>query len=41
MLQGLVAFVEQQVKIPLWLFMVVASKFGYDIVAMFGLFGAS
>lgn len=41
MLDMLVDFIERQVKVPLWLFLVVASKFGYDIVAMFGLFGAS
>lgn len=40
MLEALVTFIEQQVRIPLWLFIVVASKFGYDIVAMFGLFGS-
>lgn len=41
MIPALIEFIEQQVKVPLWLFLVVASKFGYDIVAMFGLFGAS
>ncbi|WYW03836.1 hypothetical protein Pori2_00016 [Pseudomonas phage vB_PpuP-Pori-2] len=41
MLDGIVAFIERYVKVPLWLFLVVASKFGYDIVAMFGLLGAA
>ncbi|WYW03214.1 hypothetical protein Illi1_00016 [Pseudomonas phage vB_PpuP-Illi-1] len=41
MLDGIVAFIERQVKVPLWLFLIVASKFGYDIVAMFGLLGVS
>lgn len=41
MLDMLTEFIERQVKVPLWLFLVVASKFGYDIVAMFGLFGAA
>ncbi len=41
MLEGLVNFIETEVRIPLWLFLLVASKLGYDVVAMFGLFGVS
>lgn len=37
---ALIQYIEAQVRIPVWLFIVVASKFGYDIVAMFGLVGA-
>jgi hypothetical protein len=37
----MVKFIEQQVKVPLWLFIAVASRFGYDIVAAFGIFGAA
>lgn len=37
----MVQFIERQVRVPLWLFLVVASKFGYDIVAMFGVIGGA
>jgi hypothetical protein len=40
-MDGLIRYIEAQVRIPMWLFLVVASKFGYDIVAMFGLLGAA
>lgn len=37
----MVDFIERQVRIPLWLFLVVSSKFGYDIAAMFGVIGVA
>lgn len=37
---ALITYIEAQVRIPVWLFLVVASKFGYDIVAMFGVVGS-
>lgn len=33
----LVEMLEQQVRVPLWLFILVASRLGYDAVAAVGL----
>lgn len=32
----LIEMLEMQVRVPLWLFLIVASKLGYDAVAAFG-----
>lgn len=38
MIDGLCDFIERTVMIPLWLFLFVAGKFGYDVLEVFGLF---
>lgn len=37
---SLIQYIEAQVRVPVWLFLLVASKFGYDIIAMFGVVGS-
>lgn len=37
MADKLIEMLESQVRVPLWLFIIVAGGYGYDVVSGFGL----
>lgn len=40
MMYKLVEVIETQVRIPLWLFILVSSRLGYDVIQSLGVLGS-